>query len=560
MTWPYSYSTDIWLPAFTVVLLVALSAYSWRGRGLPGALPFAMASLFTALWAAGSVMEYAATDPSVRIAWQNFQSIWQLPAIALITCFIVEFASPGRWLTRRNLILLFIIPLVNGAVTLSNELFRLEGPGFGVAGSVFPVFDQSGGLLLLYIFGLGLVNVGFLAWLFVKFPQQRWPVILMAIGQIATSLIFLLEAVGTGKSTLLIEMLAIAVLFFVYAIVRFGFHILAPVPLAHRIALEHLHTGMIVLDALGRVLSLNSSAERILKVSARGALGRPVSELVPDYSDETLLSADGTELEVTLGTEQDVRHYTLTISLLKDWWGFDAGRLLLFRDVTDHKHVQAKLIAQKQALAILQERERLARDLHDTLGQMLGYASMQVDAAAKLARDGRGEAAALQLDRLGGMIREADAEVREYIMNLRTTPALHRPFFTAVQQYLDGFTSNYDIQTDLTIGSSLNGTTFPPDTQMQIFRIMQEALSNARKHSQARKVQVKFEAEDGRVFVIIRDNGHGFSLNNLPALYGRHFGLQFMQERAGQLGGTLQIQSAPGKGTEVMLEVPGRER
>lgn len=95
---------------------------------------------------------------------------------------------------------------------------------------------------------------------------------------------------------------------------------------------------------------------------------------------------------------------------------------------------------------------------------------------------------------------------------------------------------------------------------MQIFRIMQEALSNARKHSQARKVQVKFEAEDGKVLVIIRDNGHGFSPNNLQTRYGRHFGLQFMQERAGQLGGTLQIQSVPGKGTEVMLEVPGRER
>jgi signal transduction histidine kinase len=185
---------------------------------------------------------------------------------------------------------------------------------------------------------------------------------------------------------------------------------------------------------------------------------------------------------------------------------------------------------------------------------------MQVDAAAKLSREGQGEAAAMQLDRLGCMIREAHAEMREYIMNLRTTPGLHRPFFTAVQQYLEGFTSNYDIQTDLTLGSSWNGTTFSPDMQMQIFRIVQEALTNARKHSKARHVQVKFEAEDGRVFVIIRDDGHGFSPSNLETVYGQHFGLQFMQERAGQLGGTLQIQSTPGKGTEVVLELPGKER
>jgi signal transduction histidine kinase len=158
------------------------------------------------------------------------------------------------------------------------------------------------------------------------------------------------------------------------------------------------------------------------------------------------------------------------------------------------------------------------------------------------------------------MLRDAHAEMREYIMDLRTAPALHRPFFTAVQQYLEGFTNNYDIQTDLTVGSSWDGTTFSPDMQMQIFRIVQEALTNARKHSNARNVHVKFEAKDGRVFVIIRDDGHGFSPHNIERLYGQHFGVQFMHERADQLGGSLQIQSTPGSGTEVVLEVPRQEK
>jgi signal transduction histidine kinase len=272
------------------------------------------------------------------------------------------------------------------------------------------------------------------------------------------------------------------------------------------------------------------------------------------------MNAEGAEIELDLPTEHGLRHYTLSISFFKDWWGLDAGGLLLLRDVTEQKEAQAKLIAQKQALATLKERERLARDLHDTLGQVLGYASLQIDASAKLSRDGQGEVAAAQLDRLGSVIREAHAEVRDYIMNLRTTPALHRPFLTAVQQYLEGFTSNYDIHTDLSVDSSWNGTTFSPDTQMQIFRIMQEALTNARKHSKARHVRVEFEGKDGCVIVIIRDDGLGFSPNNLNSPNGQHFGLQFMQERAGQLGGTLHVQSSPGKGTEVVLEVPRKEQ
>lgn len=542
-----------------VILLIALSVSSWRGRSVPGALPFAFASLFTALWAIGSVIEYAAINLEVKTTWVKFQAIWQLPATTAITCFILEFAWPGRWLTRRNLILLFIVPLLNVVAILTDEFFHLEWRGFGFDGSVMSLYDLASWFGLAYIYGLGLVNLIVFAWLFLNAPRQRWPVIVMTTVQIAAGMAFLLEVTGISHSTFPIEMLAVAVLFLVYAFVLFGFHILNPVPLAHQMAFKQMHTGILVLDSRRRVVSLNPSAERILTVSARSAMGRSIWELLPDYPDESLVDAAGTEIELSLGTEQGVRHYTLTMSLFKDWWGLDSGGLLLLRDVTEQKQAQAKLIAQKQALATLQERERLARDLHDTLGQVLGYASLQVDAAAKLSREGQGEAAAAQLDRLGGMIREAHAEVREYIMNLRTTPALHRPFFTAVQQYLEGFTSNFDIQTDLTVGSSWNGTTFSPDMQMQIFRIVQEALTNARKHSEASHVQVKFEAENGRVFVSIRDDGHGFSPNNLETVYGQHFGLQFMQERAVQLGGTLKIQSTPGKGTEVVLEMPGKE-
>jgi signal transduction histidine kinase len=556
MTWPYSYSADIWLPAFTVFLLIALSVYSWRSRSVPGALPFAIACLFTGLWAVGSVIEYAAIDPEVKTTWLKFQSIWQLPATTAITCFILEFAWPGRWLTRRNLILLFIVPLLNVVAIPTGEFHHLEWRGF--AGSVNSPYDLANWFFFAYSYGLGLVNLIVFVWLFVNAPRQRWPVIVMTTAQMAAGMAFLLEVIGISYSTFPIEMLAVAVLFLVYAIVLFGFHILNPVPLAHQMALQQMQTGMVVLDSRRRVVSLNPSAERILSVPAGVAMGRSMRDLLPDYPDESLVDAAGTEIELSLGTEQGVRHYTLTISLFKDWWGLDSG--LLLRDVTEQKQAQAKFIAQKQALATLQERERLARDLHDTLGQVLGYASMQVDAAAKLSREGQGEAAATQLDRLGCMVREAHAEMREYIMNLRTTPALHRPFVAAVQQYLEGFTSNYDIQTDLNVGSSWNGTTFSPDMQMQIFRIVQEALTNARKHSKARHVQVKFEAEDGRVFVIVQDDGHGFSPSNLDTVYGRHFGLQFMQERAGQLGGSLQIQSTPGKGTQVVLEVPEKER
>lgn len=560
MTWPNAYSPDIWLPLFTVFLLIALAVYSWRGRSVPGAVPFAIASLLTVLWTIGSIVQYAAVDRALKITGVKFQAVWQLPALTAITCFLLEYTWPGRWLTRRNLILLSIVPLLNVLIILTNDLHNLAWLNFEFNGGVIPRYGPGSWFIFTYINALIIINLTICGWLFIRAPQQRWAVIVMASAQMAIAVVLLLEAANILHSTLSIEMLALATLFLMFANVLFGFYILDPVPLAHRVALEHIQMGMLVLDYRSRIVSLNPLAEQLLRVSRRRAIGRPIGELLPDYPDQALTAGGGTEIELNLRTEEGTRDYTLTSSSLKDWRGLDSGCLLLLRDITEQKQAQAQFIAQQQALATLQERERLARDLHDTLGQVLGYASMQVEAAAKLARDGEVDIATIQLDRLGSVIRETHADVREHILNLRTAPSLQRPFFTAIQQYLESFTSNYDIQTHLSIGSSWNGRLFSPEAQLHIFRIVQEALSNARRHGKARHVQVKFDAEDERVCVIIQDDGLGFVPDNLETVYGQHFGLQFMQERAGQLGGTLKVYSRPGRGTQLVLEVLGKER
>jgi len=215
-------------------------------------------------------------------------------------------------------------------------------------------------------------------------------------------------------------------------------------------------------------------------------------------------------------------------------------------------------VEQQRALATLNERERMARELHDSLGQVLGYAGFQIDAAAKLSRDGQGDAAAAQLDRLGCVVREAHADLHEYILNLRSAPSQKQPFFTVIKQYLEGFTNNYEIQTNLTVASELSEEPFAPDARLQVFRILQEALSNARKHGHARHIQVTFTAEDGQKCMTIQDDGSGFAPDSLKKAGSQHFGLQFMQERTEALGGCLRVESSPGAGTRVVLEVPGK--
>lgn len=108
----YTYTPGIWLLLGTIPLMLALATYSWRRRSVTSALPFPRALLVGVLWAAGSTLEYAAVNLAAKITWLKFEIAWQLPTTSSIPCFVLEYAWLGRWLRRRNLIGLSIVPLL----------------------------------------------------------------------------------------------------------------------------------------------------------------------------------------------------------------------------------------------------------------------------------------------------------------------------------------------------------------------------------------------------------------------------------------------------------------
>jgi hypothetical protein len=101
-TWNYAYTPYFWPSAGTALLLLGLATYSWRRHGVASALPLMIGCLFGAAYAAGSVMEYAAADLATKIFWSKSQTWFQMPIVFAVTCFILEYAWPGRWLTRWN--------------------------------------------------------------------------------------------------------------------------------------------------------------------------------------------------------------------------------------------------------------------------------------------------------------------------------------------------------------------------------------------------------------------------------------------------------------------------
>jgi len=134
----YAYTPYLWPMLASAVFSLALGIYAWRRRGVPGALPFAIMELFAMLWSLGAAFELAAVEDGTKIFWFKFQATLILPTTTAELCFALQYTRLGRLLTRRNLALLSILPVINIILILTHEVHHELWLGFTIAGNVHP--------------------------------------------------------------------------------------------------------------------------------------------------------------------------------------------------------------------------------------------------------------------------------------------------------------------------------------------------------------------------------------------------------------------------------------
>jgi signal transduction histidine kinase len=215
-----------------------------------------------------------------------------------------------------------------------------------------------------------------------------------------------------------------------------------------------------------------------------------------------------------------------------------------------------ELFEQVRRLAILEERDRLAREMHDSLGQVLGFVNLKTKVAEDLITRGRAADAGEELSQMRSAVQDAYEEVRQAILSLRSAPH-GQGLVPSLREYAGRLREQTGLDVRI---ESADGIELAPAVEAQVIRIVQEALTNVRKHAGARSVVVRFGREGADVLVLIRDDGRGFDLGAVEAAKGLHFGLLTMRERAESIGGALRVRSAPGQGTAVELRIPGGDR
>ncbi len=242
----------------------------------------------------------------------------------------------------------------------------------------------------------------------------------------------------------------------------------------------------------------------------------------------------------------------ISVSPIRDAAGRIIGASTIARDITERKRAQ-----HLQRLAIAEERERIARELHDSVAQVLAFVSAKASAAEKLVLDGHLARAASGIQQLAWETRQAYDDVRDAILALRSSFALQNSLLDALREYL----SHWQAQSGISV--ELNATPMDafapqlhPGAKLQVFRVVQEALTNLRKHSAASRVNVLLADTAGALEIVVVDDGIGFDPESIGHGGSPCFGLAMMSERAASLKGSLRIESVPGSGTRIVVRVP----
>jgi len=210
--------------------------------------------------------------------------------------------------------------------------------------------------------------------------------------------------------------------------------------------------------------------------------------------------------------------------------------------------------AEREFNAVLGERNRIAREIHDTLAQGYVGISVQLEVLAELLRQSRVEAAQKHLDLTRGYVREGLADERQSIWALRSQDSGENTLPVRLRRMVEG-DSSHGVHAAFSIFGAYRP--LPSDTEQEILRVAQEAVHNVNKHAGAENLFVQLEYRPQEIALEVRDDGKGFAVKE--AAVAGHYGLTGMRERAKAIGGTLEVTSEQGAGTTVRLRVAARK-
>ena len=552
----FDFTPYVTLSAFSALLAVgvALAALLFR-RKVPGSRALALLMLSVAEWSAFAAVEYAAVGIPAKLFWVKVEYLGVLSAPVFFLLFALEYNRSHQWLSKRRVFPLFFIPLLTWGLAITNEWHNLIWTGFSLQDHNLLVYGHGwwfwGGVVgysyLMILLGTVLLLYGALRNL-KAYRIQTLLLIISALVPWAGNLIYnlgLSPDPGYEPTSFLFSLSGILMALAIY---RYG--LLNLVPVALQKVVESMGEFIFVLDIQGRLVYINPAAQQILSGGQTTLIGQTLPRVFPAIQSVFNKMQDSLQPppELDLPIEGSLRHYSIKIWPLYDSPQVLTGQVMVLHDITLQKQVQESLLN----AAISEERERMDQELHDNLGQVLSYLVVNAQTVRDLIEQGNYTAALAQADSLNLAAQSASQDVRQHILDINTQFKDVRSFKAVLENYLARFETITGIKVKLSLPDELIDHLLPQSAFFNLLRIIQESLTNARKHSHAGLVQIIMTLEKDALGVMILDDGIGFDLSSAqPGL-----GLDVIRGRAAQSGAEITIRSSIQQGTQILLKFP----
>lgn len=560
----YQYIPYIWLLIASASISLSLGVYALlRRRNAKATTNFILSMLVVTIWSLANALEMSGTDFSTKLFWANIQYFAYCYSPVTVLALCMQFTGYDRWI--RKVLWLAVIPTIiiilvwtDGQHGLIRYDMHMDYSG------LFPVIAKKYGPVF-YIHALYSHFLNITAWVllirtvFFRNTVYRKQAISLLFG---VSLILLPNILYiSGFSP--VKRFDISPVFFgpaglIIAWGIFRFKLFDLVPLARTTVIETMDAGVMVLDLQDRVLDINPAFEKIVGLAAAQISSKRVHEVcgrIPELA-KACMDRSITHTEFYINTKELSKVYEALLSPLTDSKGMLIGRLAVTYEITEKKQAQKAFLKQQWKLAVIEERERMARDMHDNLGQVLGFINLQAQGIRQELINAGVEIAAYKLDKLVDVTQSAHHEIREYIRNARSAATMEKGFIPALAKDIINFEEQTGLRVKPDIPIGFTGEELEPNVQLNILNIVKEALNNVRKHAEADHVEISFSLAQEQLCATIEDNGKGFDIIKDDKGTHTKFGLDIMRERALEIGAQLDIESVAGKGSRISFCVP----
>lgn len=319
--------------------------------------------------------------------------------------------------------------------------------------------------------------------------------------------------------------------------------------------------GLLIAQLDGRVVLANTAVCAMLGCPGDSVELTSIGDLFVGGNDD-LLRVIREQIELRdradvecVGVRQDQSRFEAVLRGVRISHHGEPALLLSVHDMTERRLAaeDRNALSRKVLVAQEEERTRISRDLHDSLGQIIAALHFEVDWMQKRLA-GRRETPDEASDEATRLIDKAGSELRRICRGLRPPLLDDLGLMPSVRQLVEEFEAHWPIKIDLEIRLDEDRFPVPPDVALSAFRVLQETLTNVVRHADARNVNVTLVREYQWLVLSIYDNGRGFQVSELAEAPG--FGIEGMRERARLVNGTIEIRSVPEQGTRVVLRVP----